>query len=219
MPFDNYTNLKTAIGNWLARPELDGDGFIDDFIDLTEAEFNRTIRSERMLAESSTITTSSTTSFATLPTDFLQIDNLSFESDPRNIEFVTTKQLRQTRSGQANQANRPKAFTIVASSTSGGAQRLLFGNSPDSIYTFTLSYYQQIPALSTSNTTNWLLTNYPGAYLYGSLKQGLGFIQDTDRRAEITANYNQIIAEIEKEDENRKFGGAGSRVITDVGNP
>ncbi len=216
MPFDNYTNLKTSVAAWLSRTDLTDE--IDDFIDLAEAEFNRTFRNERMLTETS-ITTSSTTSFATLPTDFLEVDNLSFDSDPRGIEFVTTKQLKQTRSGEASKQGRPVVYTIAASSTSGGAQRIQFGPSPDGVYTFTLNHYEKITALSTSNATNWLLDNYPGAYLYGALKQALGFIQDTDRRAEITSNYNEIFGQMEREDENRKFGGAGVRITTDVGNP
>ena len=37
MALDSYTNLKTAIANFLARDDLTSE--IDDFIDLTEADF------------------------------------------------------------------------------------------------------------------------------------------------------------------------------------
>ena len=39
MALDTYANLKTAIANFLARDDLTDE--IDDFIDLTEADFNR----------------------------------------------------------------------------------------------------------------------------------------------------------------------------------
>ena len=46
MALDTYTNLKTAIANFLARDDLTSE--IDDFIDLTEAEFNRELRIRAM---------------------------------------------------------------------------------------------------------------------------------------------------------------------------
>ena len=33
----------------------------------------------------------------------------------------------------------------------------------------TLYYYQKVTALSVANTSNWLLTNFPNLYLFGSL--------------------------------------------------
>ena len=42
MALNNYANLKTAIANFLARDDLTSE--IDDFIDLTEADFNRRLR-------------------------------------------------------------------------------------------------------------------------------------------------------------------------------
>tara|TARA_R110002126_G_scaffold101090_2_gene232962 strand:+ start:154 stop:333 length:180 start_codon:yes stop_codon:yes gene_type:complete len=46
MALDNYSNLKTSIANFLARDDLTTE--IDDFIDLTEADFNRRLRVRAM---------------------------------------------------------------------------------------------------------------------------------------------------------------------------
>ena len=46
MALNNYANLKTAIANFLARDDLTTE--IDDFIDLTEADFNRRLRIRAM---------------------------------------------------------------------------------------------------------------------------------------------------------------------------
>ena len=46
MALNNYANLKTAIANFLARDDLTTE--IDDFIDLTEADFNRRLRVRAM---------------------------------------------------------------------------------------------------------------------------------------------------------------------------
>ena len=46
MALDSYTNLKTAIANFLGRDDLTSE--IDDFIDLTEADLNRRLRIRAM---------------------------------------------------------------------------------------------------------------------------------------------------------------------------
>ncbi len=216
MALDTYTNLKTAIAAQLQRGDLTTE--IDDFIDLAEAEFNSDLRLEEMKAEA-TITTSSTTALATLPTDFLEMSNLSFDGDPRLITYVTKKQLRDTRSGQASRAGRPSVYTLIGSSTSGGAKRLEFGNNPDGASTLTAEYYQTITALSTANPSNWLLAKRPAAYLYGAKKHGLIFTQDFDSLAQTESIFNRIMADLNNVNEQARGGGAGMQIFTDTGNP
>jgi hypothetical protein len=43
----------------------------------------------------------------------------------------------------------------------------------------TLVYYAKIPPLSSTNVTNWLLTDHPDAYLYGALMQAAIKYQDS----------------------------------------
>jgi hypothetical protein len=54
MALNSYTNLKTAIANFLARDDLTSE--IDDFIDLTEADFNRRLRVRSMETVDSSFT-------------------------------------------------------------------------------------------------------------------------------------------------------------------
>lgn len=211
MSLANYSDLKTAIATWSARTDLTSQ--LDDFIDMAESEFNRTLRTEQMIAET-TLTLSSTSPSVALPTDFLEVDNISFNTSPREINFVTKKALQDQYASQS--AGRPRVYSLRASSTSAGAQRMIFGPSPDGAYTLTLSYYQKIPALSTSNTTNWLMTKEPEAYLFCSLNKALSYIQDIERRTEIKAGWMEIKAQLDSEDERRKSGGPGSQVRTDV---
>lgn len=212
MSLDNYTDLKSAIASWVARNDLTTQ--IDDFIDMAESEFNRTLRTEQMIAET-TLTTSSTSSSVNLPSDFLEVDSINFTSSPREISFVTRKQLND-RYTSLN-AGRPLAYSLRAPATSGGVQRMQFGPSPDGAYTLTMSYYQKIPALTSVNTTNWLMTKEPEAYLFCSLSKALSFIMDSDRKAEIMAGYERIKSQLDSENEMRKSGGAGSSVRPDIG--
>lgn len=214
MALASYSDLKSSIENWLARSDLSG--VADDFIDMFEAEFSRNMRLEDMLTDT-TLTTSSSTSTVNLPTNFLQMENLSFDSKPRDITFITKKQMQQIRAG--NQNGRPTAYTITSSSTSGGQKRVLFAPTPDGTYTLTATHYVKLPALSASNTSNWLLASNPDVYLYGCLKQATTFTSDTERKMEFKQAYEQAMRELDLSNEGNKAGGHGMRVTTDTGNP
>lgn len=211
MSLANYSDLKTGLASWAARSDLTSQ--LDDFIDMAEAEFNRTLRTEQMISET-TLTLSSTSSSVNLPSDFLEIESISFNTSPREINFATRKQLQDQYASQSS--GRPRVYTLRPSAATAGVQRMQFGPSPDGAYTLTLSYYQKIPALSTSNTTNWLMTKEPEAYLFCSLSKGLSYIQDTERKAEIKASWAEIKSQLDTEDEGKKAGGSGTQVKTDV---
>ena len=66
MALTSYTTLKASIANWLNRSDLT-DEIADDFIVLTEADFNSKLRVRKMIAQS-TITIDSETE--SIPTAF-----------------------------------------------------------------------------------------------------------------------------------------------------
>jgi len=211
MALTSYTELKAAIADWIARDDLTTQ--IDDFIDLFEAEFNRRLKTPEMRL-TTTVTTSSTTSFVDLPADFRKLVNISFQGDPRDIEFVTLKELKVTNAGASNQARRPQVVALASASSSNAPLRLQFGPNPDTAYVFDVDYHASLPALSTSTSTNWLLDDQPGAYLYGSLKHARLFIKDSESRAEIQSEYDRLLVDMAIDSETKKAGGPGFRVIT-----
>ncbi|BCV06200.1 MAG: hypothetical protein CM15mV128_010 [Caudoviricetes sp.] len=66
MALTNYTTLKASIANWLNRSDLT-DEIADDFIKLTEADFNSKLRIRKMITQVSITIDSETES---LPADF-----------------------------------------------------------------------------------------------------------------------------------------------------
>ena len=52
MALTSYSTLKTSIANWLNRTDLT-DEIADDFIVLTEADFNSKLRIRKMITQSS----------------------------------------------------------------------------------------------------------------------------------------------------------------------
>jgi hypothetical protein len=51
---------------------------------------------------------------------------------------------------------------------------------PKEDYQFDLYYYQRLPSLSPTVTTNWLLTYFPTVYLRASLAQAYHWLKDAD---------------------------------------
>jgi hypothetical protein len=75
-----------------------------------------------------------------------------------------------------------------------------------------LYYISELPALSDSNTSNWLLEHYPDAYLYGSLIHSAPYLKDDARLQVWAALYQSAIDAINAESEKAKFGGSGRRM-------
>ena len=69
MAVSTYTELKASIANWLNRSDL-SDEIADDFIKLTEADFNAKLRI-RQMEQIDTITIDSETE--TVPSGFISV--------------------------------------------------------------------------------------------------------------------------------------------------
>jgi hypothetical protein len=73
-------------------------------------------------------------------------------------------------------------------------------------------YYGKPTALSDSNATNWLLTYYPDAYLYGSLMHSAPYLADDGRIQIWAALLQSAIDGINQDSEEAKFNSAGQRI-------
>jgi len=194
MSLDTYGNLKTEIGTWLTRVDLTSD--IDTLIDLFESWANRNLRVRQMEEESTT----AAAEYLAFPTDFLELRDIQYQANPRRqLEYVTPTFADLYDSSGA--AGTPVYYTFV-----GNQIRLI--PAPDSTTDVRIAYYQTIPALSNSQTTNWLLTAYPDAYLYGALMHGKIRISDPQLAAFIADNFGQVVAEIQKAGRRSNVGGS-----------
>jgi hypothetical protein len=90
---------------------------------------------------------------------------------------------------------------------------------PDLTYNASLVYYACVPTLSASNTTNWLLTEAPDVYLYGSLVHSAPYLKD-DARAQIwEVLAGQAIDKLNTSSSDAKYGGTGLVMRTKRGAP
>ena len=211
MALSTYAELKTGIANWLNRTDLT-DEIADDFIKLTEADFNAKLRI-RAMEQIDTITIDSETE--SVPTGFIAVRSfyILLSSVKHPLEYITPHNMFEIRGG--SRSGRPRAYTIESDNET---ETFRFGPSPDTSYTGYLSYYKAISPLSVSNTSNWMLANHPAVYLYGSLYHASNFLGgiDPQQAQNWLAMYSTAMERCENNDKQDSYGGAPVVQRTDV---
>lgn len=171
MAITTFTELKSAVADWLNREDLTTQ--IPDFIAFAEARINRTLRTREMLTRRKTLTTSG---FIGLPADYLETYQLQLPANatntPEPLTYIGPNEVAQFKSN--SMTGKTRYYTII-----DGAFELI--PTPSSSTELTITYYAKVPALSSSQTTNWLLTKAPDLYLYATLLTAAPYLQNDER--------------------------------------
>lgn len=190
-----YAGLQVSVADFLMRSDLVQ--VIPDFIRLAEAQLSRRLRVADMITSTTLVV--STTS-AALPTDFEGV--VSFELPAGTggpMRYVRPEEVRAQRQTNLSSTGTPQMFSIMANTVETAP-------APSGSITCLLAYYAKIPALTVSNTTNWLLTKHPDLYLYGACLQSAPYLLD-DPRLEVWGQlYAQGISDLLASDGRTAFG-------------
>ncbi len=196
MALDTYANLQLTIAVWLMRDDLTSN--IPDFITLCEGRNNRRIRTREM--ETTVTLTPDGDNVCTLPDDYIEARSVQASTDPLSV--LTPLSLDLARAG-FNTSGFPFHYTIQGNTIAARVP-----SSSDIV----LDYYAKIPALSDSNTTNWLLTKAPEIYLYGSLLESAPFMEDDQRLATWISLYKAAVDELQQADTRATWSKAVARI-------
>ncbi len=200
MALDTFANLKTSIEAWLDDADT-YDGAANDIIAMAEAEFNDRLRVPEMETRSQATLSGQ---YLALPSDFLQLRAIYLLNDAYiRLDQLPITQLRVDYA--AFTTGQPRAYAI-------NDQQFVFGPAPDAGYTAEIIYYGKIPALSDSNTTNWLLSRRPDLYLMQcmGLSELFGF---NDPRAQLMkARADEIIDQMDMAARKHNMGSAPIRM-------
>lgn len=180
MALSSYSDLKSAIQAWsYDRSDLATEA--DDFITLCEAELNRILRTRRQI----TITelTLDADSRAALPTDYLEFRRVTALTTPRRTLDLVSPNYRDD-TYPYRHSGYPSVFTI-----DGDGILVL----PTTTSDVEFEYFAKISALTESNTTNWVLEQFPNIYLYGSMKHAAIFIGDEGRTQQMGSLFNGLL--------------------------
>jgi hypothetical protein len=208
MTITNYATLQTAIADFLNREDLTS--AIPTFIRLAESRIDRDLRHWRMEKRS---TAELDTQYSAIPADFLQPIRLQITDGPTSeVAPISTAQMLQLRSERNDRVGRPTNYALTA----GGLELY---PTPDLAYNASLVYYGRVPALSGTNTVNWLLTEAPDVYLYGALVHTAPYLKDDARIQVWEALFAQGINNLNASSKDAKYGGSGLVMKTKRGAP
>lgn len=199
-----FAELKTEVADWLNRADLTA--VVPTFIQFAEAGFNRVLRTNDMIVRKTDLVPAS--GVVTLPDDWLEtITFITTASPPVALEFVRPADWNAVRATE--RSGDPLVYTILNGEIHAFP---LLGDGAS----VELVYYAKIPALSDSNTTNWLLTAHPDLYLYGTLLQAEPYLKNDERLPTWAAMYKGVLDAINlaSEGARRPDGGIHARKRT-----
>jgi len=184
-----YTELQEKIAAWLYRSDLTA--VIPDFIALAEERMSREVRVRQM--EVAMVATAITDNRIAAPDNTVGVKVLWLPDYPQtpltsqSFESVLSKGAEGVPTCYAWQGDE---FYFDGS---GDVQGVL---------------YQAIPALSDANTSNWMLTKNPSAYLFGALYEAAIYTKDAEAEARFGGRFAAAIEAINGGDKRDTLGGA-----------
>ena len=181
----DYATLQTAVANWLHRADLTA--LVPDFISLAENEMSADIVA-RPMETRAVLTAIPGNAYITLPNDVLEFRRLILVTDPTYVLRYESPDQISTDYPTAL-SGKPTLYTVIGSTVQ-------LAPIPDSNYSLELTYRQTIPALSVSNTTNWLLTNFPNVYLYGAICAAQPYMMNDERLGTFKNLYAEAVSKI-----------------------
>lgn len=204
MTINTYANLKQAIENFSHRTDISN--VIDNFIELAENDIDKRLmlRNNELRA---TATMSTTDRFLALPDRFLKMRRLTLINGSLNYEI----EYRGSESMPIqDSAGRPKYFTVTS--------QLEFDRVADSAYTLEMSYFSRLVPLTSSNTSNDVLTDYPDLYLWGCLTQLALWEKDLEQFQVYQSKFDNAMSEANKQERKGRYGTA-PRMIKEGSTP
>ena len=206
MAISTYSELKTAVENWLDRDDLTAR--VPEFIVLCEARFNRALRIRAMETKESASTVAGQRGLA-LPTGYIQMRNLQINSNPITpMQYVTPEIYDRLYGGTST--GTPEFYTILS-------DEIQLGPTPASVQTIEMLFYKKFDALSDVTTTNWMITNAPDAYLYGALLEAEAFVGNDPRIQLWAKGFETATNSLQEQDNKDRHSGSALRVMNTSG--
>lgn len=193
MAIATYDELKTAIADFLNRDDLTA--IIPTFISLAEAQIARDLRHWK---QEKRVTTSVDERYENLPNDWLEIKLVAL-STGKMLQTVSASEMSERRS-QSDIAAEPRFVRMTA-------DQIELYPTPSEAIDISMLYYARIPALSDTDTTNWLLTDAPDVLLYGSLVHSAPYLTDDNRASIWGALYQSGVDKLNLESQKGRITG------------
>ncbi len=203
----DHTSLLTT-----ARDELYGNTLLTDAvmnarIPMVEARVNRVLRVQDMtniasatIGDTSGQDNADATALFVLPSDYRGVVSfeitVSGQDEPAALKYCDPQEYLEKVADDDTRAQ-PTHFTVL------DGQFKVYPV-PDAEYPVILTYFQKVPALSASATTNWLIEEHPDVYLYGLCALLAAFLKEDADQQRYEGLFSSAMGEIVADDERMK---------------
>jgi hypothetical protein len=202
MTISTYSELKDAVAD-----EVKADDISDKlarFVLMGESKLNASLRLLDMVTtETGTLDTSTRT--LALPTLYLDKIRFQIDSPLKELTWVPPARLLKYVS-ETTTSGEPDFYTVTSA--------FAFERIPDSAYAYTLLYYKGY-RLAEADDTNYLLTNFPQAYLYAACMYASLHLRDFEH-ARVMSDLMQAEVKTIKRLESRKKGEHEALLVTEL---
>lgn len=186
----NYNDLQTEVIANSFRSDLTAR--IPTFIQLAEADMQRRLK---LVDFEGSATVTITAGAGTLPTGYAGHRVAYWDGDEtRVLEYITPDRFETLR----NSVTLPKFFTVT-----GSTIKVMAEGDGDLI----LTYNARFTPLSETDQTNAILSNYPDAYFFGTLKWLYHHTRNWEAKAEQEKDFERTVMQIIRDHKERKYPG------------
>ncbi|MGV1751539.1 phage adaptor protein [Agrobacterium sp. CG674] len=194
MALNTYDQIKTAVADYIMRP----DAPIDSFIALGQSDVAPFIKH---YLQEATVNLTTAANAVTLPADFQEARRVVVDGELANPTSIYRKD-----------------FIACSDNYYQKGKQLVFVPEKDTSRSVELSYYARFPFIDTTHPTNWLTENgFSSVIFHAALVRAYRWMKDKDSEAVEKNSLNEAIANVVA-DHNRATG-SGNQVEIDFGGP
>lgn len=201
MAISNYTELKQAVIDWSHQDDIDTR--VDNFILLAENYMYNNEYEQLEVANIENTTTATVDELTeALPTGYISMRKVSLTLNDSEWKLLSRTPDTIEQYGVTGV---PTQYAVTGTN-------ITFDKTPDQAYTATYVYYGKPTGISSSNTTNAVLTNHPLIYLYGCLHQLAIYNDDLEMQGKYQQLFISAIRGANDAAENQRLGSSPSSV-------
>lgn len=177
----DYDGIISMVRDRLNRSDLDS--FVPNFMTRVEDELNARLAADPIRPMEAIYTLSSSSSSIAIPSDMIDVIKLQASdgtttwtlsrlepADLNEKDFYATRALPYRIEYDSQKV---QYYSIIGSN-------IRLGSTPSASLDFTLFCYQKVPALTSSNTTNWITESHSNVYEFGVLAHAAKQIRDDE---------------------------------------
>lgn len=203
MPIINYTDLQSAVADWLDRTDLAN--VVTTFIDNAESALRRDPR-VRILRN---VTFTVDADVEELPAATKSIVALYHDGPTLfgSIDIVSPEQLGEENRRNAGATGTPRKAAFVQQQFPQ-PPFLRFAPAPDQAYNPLLVYWESITRLTQPTESNWLLDDHADIYLYASLVESAPYMREDSRVPVWRAELDRRLEELHSLTDRAQYSGS-----------